>query len=65
VIARCWCASKSGPKGARCAWTSEHPLASRLALRAEAHREAEHPWVARGKCHFVELDALEYIALNQ
>lgn len=65
VIARCWCYAKSGPRGSKCAWSAEGALASRLALAAEAHRKAEHPWVAPGKCHWIELDALEYIAANQ
>ena len=65
VIAHCWCYAKGGPKGAKCGWSAEHRLASQLRLQAEAHRRAEHPWVARGKCHYLSLDALEYIADNQ
>lgn len=65
VIARCWCARKGGGKGQMCGWTAEHRLSSVLARRAEAHRKREHPWVKPGKCHYVELDAIEYIADNQ
>jgi hypothetical protein len=65
VIAHCYCAKKGGGKGQLCEWTASHRRSTRLDLQAEAHRAAEHPWVAVGKCHWIELDALEYIADNQ
>lgn len=65
MIARCWCYAKGGGRGEKCGWQAEHRRSTRLDLLAERHRAAEHPWVKPGRCHYLELDALEYIADNQ